>query len=114
MSNAHRNSKEQQAAEPVILDALKSRLLSQENLNVSFENAPSEWKIQLDGYCANPAILVEVWAHIGVPIGAQSDKVLKDCCKLLYAEKLAGQECRKIIAVGCTQAIGFLQGKSLS
>ena len=38
--------------------------------------------VEVDGYSADPPVLVEAWAHQGPPKGGQRNKVLADALKL--------------------------------
>jgi hypothetical protein len=89
------SSAEQRAAETTMLD-----LLGRE-LGVAFEKrrlvAEGGAWTEVDGYSAEPPILVEAWAHQGPPKSAQKAKVLTDALKLAWAEATFLPGARKIL-----------------
>ena len=105
------DSPEQRAAELVMLAILSAELqlrLAKKRL-VHREGAWAE----LDGWCADPPTLVEVWAHQGIPKSAQKGKVMTDALKLLWAEATfypAGA--RKILLLSDPAAAAHFRGSS--
>lgn len=78
------SSAEQTAAEVVMLKALGQELsvtLAKKRL-VAVDGAWTE----VDGVSYEPATLVEVWAHQGLPKSAQKAKVMTDALKLVWVE----------------------------
>lgn len=66
--------------------------------------------LELDGFCdAECPICVEIWAHQGKAKSAQKDKVMKDMCKLLLAEKKLGKPCCKVFVVADQDAVSHLK-----
>jgi hypothetical protein len=59
---------------------------------------------ELDGYSADPPILVEAWAHQSPPKAAQKAKVLTDALKLTWAEATFLPGARKILLFSDEQA----------
>jgi hypothetical protein len=78
------DSPEQRAAESVMLGALSAELqvrLAKKRM----VHAEGAWA-ELDGWSHDPPILVEVWAHQGIPKSAQKAKVMTDALKMLWVE----------------------------
>jgi hypothetical protein len=78
------DSPEQRAAESVMLGALSAELqvrLAKKRM----VHADGAWA-ELDGWSHDPPILVEVWAHQGIPKSAQKAKVMTDALKMLWVE----------------------------
>ena len=53
--------------------------------------------LELDGYCADPLVICEAWAHQGQPKSAQKMKVMNDAMKLLAARRVVGDDARAIL-----------------
>jgi hypothetical protein len=107
MSNHPGNSHEQRQAEPLMLTLLEVRLgikLEKHRLHT-----PGGARIQLDGWCEEPLVLCESWAHQGLAKPAQSAKVMRDALKLIFAERVLGKPARKILLFGCGEAASCLQ-----
>ncbi|MDP3983876.1 MAG: hypothetical protein Q8Q52_02570, partial [Acidimicrobiia bacterium] len=70
-------------------------------------------RAEVDGFSASPPVLVEVWAHIGVPKSAQKHKVLADALKLVWIDRryLASRS-RKVILFADAAAAAHFQGRS--
>jgi hypothetical protein len=76
------NSREQRNAERVMLDVLGRQLgLALEPATIT---APSGARVEIDGNDADRTLLVECWAHQGLPKSAQRNKVLSDALKLTW------------------------------
>lgn len=78
------DSPEQRAAESVMLGTLSAELqvrLAKKRM----VHAEGAWA-ELDGWSHDPPILVEVWAHQGIPKSAQKAKVMTDALKMLWVE----------------------------
>ncbi len=105
------DSQEQRAAEAVLLGQLGTRL----QLRLAGHRFGDEdgLRAEVDGFSESPAVLVEVWAHIGVPKSAQKHKVLADALKLVWIDRryLGGQS-RKIILFADAAAVAHFQGRS--
>jgi hypothetical protein len=82
------DSAEQREAENAIIRALSLKL-KVNLLPKRIELKPAGW-LMVDGFCEDPLIACEAWAHIGPPKAAQLAKVMKDALKLLYVKKLLG------------------------
>jgi hypothetical protein len=93
---ARGGSGEQRRAEAAMLEALGSELgiaLAKQRL----VRAEGEW-VEIDGISTDPPLLVEAWAHQGVPKPAQKSKVLTDAFKLVWADAVFfGGAARKIL-----------------
>jgi hypothetical protein len=89
------SSQEQRAAETTMLELLGR------DLGVTFEKrrlvADGGAWAEVDGYSADPPVLVEAWAHQGPPKSAQKAKVLTDALKLAWAEATFSPGARKIL-----------------
>ena len=67
--------------------------------------------LRLDGYAAgSPAVLVEIFAHVGASKAGQRRKIVNDMAKLVLAERLLDVPCRKLIAVIDHAAIAHFEG----
>lgn len=76
------NSREQQQAEKVMIQALSERpgfVLTTQSISL-----PDGSRIVVDGASGSPPVLCEAWAHIGRPKGSQTKKVLTDALKLAF------------------------------
>lgn len=79
------DSSEQREAEAWLINALAEELcISLTKQKWVLDNGS---RIELDGFCATPLVLCEVWAHIGPPKSAQKHKVMMDALKLLFANE---------------------------
>lgn len=87
-------SNEQQQAETILIQAISNEI--KVNL-VHGHPLTDETHITVDGYCVEPAIICEAWAHIGPPKSAHKQKVMTDAFKMLYIEKAVGKSFRKIL-----------------
>ena len=68
--------------------------------------------IQIDGFSANGRILCEVYAHVGILRGSQSDKIAADILKLNLAAGRKGGRWRKILLFADESACKLLRGSS--
>lgn len=76
------SSAEQRAAERVMLDLLSARIGAP--LDPARIALPSGTRVEVDGADPERTILVECWAHQGLPKGGQKHKVLTDALKLTW------------------------------
>jgi len=53
--------------------------------------------IRVDGYSVRPAVVCEVWAHVGAPRGSQPSKIMEDALKMLFLEKHERRTFRKVL-----------------
>ena len=67
---------------------------------------------ELDGFCENPLIFCEAWAHQGPPKSAQTKKIMGDAFKLIFAEKHFGKNARKILLFADERASKPFRGNS--
>ncbi|MDD9965550.1 MAG: hypothetical protein OXR73_04945 [Myxococcales bacterium] len=96
----------QLAAEAQIRTALARKL------NLVFEAQPRALDgLRLDAYSPGPPhVLVEIFARIGRSKPGQVKKLSRDMAKLLLAEhRLAGEPCRKVIAVMDRAAVAHFE-----
>src|SRR5687768_15676625 len=96
------DSREQRAAESLMLSLLEGTLglrLVPHRLRT-----PGGATVQLDGWCSDPLVLCEAWAHQGLAKSAQSAKVMRDAFKLAFAERTIGRPARKILLFACSDA----------
>ena len=104
------DSLEQREAEGVAI-----RLLG-EKLGVNLEKRrillPEGGRIELDGACDDPPILVEAWAHQGPPKPAQKAKVMTDAAKLLFAARLLKTDPRLVLALTDRGAAAHFIGRT--
>ena len=105
------DSQEQRGAEVVMLSQLSSRIHAR--LASHRFGTEDGLRVEVDGFSETPPVLVEIWAHIGVPKGGQKHKVLADALKLVWIDRkyLAGRA-RKIILFADSVAIGHFQRRS--
>ncbi len=70
--------------------------------------------IEFDGFCAEPPILAEAWAHQGSPKPAQKNKVMADALKMVWgaAALFPGRRVRKILALSDSRAAAHFRGRS--
>ena len=70
--------------------------------------------VTVDGFSADPAVLVEAWAHQGAPKPAQRAKVTSDVLKLLWIERevFGGGPTRKVLVLSDDRAAARLVGSS--
>ena len=69
--------------------------------------------MQPDFYSAEDKVVGEIFAHIGKPKKAQSNKIANDILKMLLLEKTTGKHYRKIIVVCDIEEQKSLEGKSV-
>ena len=104
----------QQAAEKELLDNFKEKYKAGESSFVF----PQDFPVEIDGIYENnngKLMLVEVYAHQGHLIGAQTDKICTDILKLITAQKKKDKNGRKAelyILLACKEAEKHLRGKS--
>ena len=70
--------------------------------------------VTVDGFSAEPAVLVEAWAHQGAPKPAQRAKVTSDVLKLLWIERevFGGGPTRKVLVLSDERAAAHFVGGS--
>ena len=68
--------------------------------------------IQPDFYSTEPAIIGEIFSHIGKPKKSQDNKISNDILKMLLLEKVTGKTYKKIIVVCDVAEKKKLEGKS--
>jgi len=100
----------QQEAERIILGELGRHLganLEPRRIHLS----DGAW-VYVDGYNADPLILVEAWAHQGRPKAAQRNKVLGDALKLQHVAADLGTAARLILCFADPAAAAPFTGTS--
>ena len=104
------DSSEQRDAEEELLKEL-SKELGVNLTKKKFSLNGGSW-IEVDGFCKDPLVLCEAWAHIGPPKSAQKNKVMTDAFKLLFASKLVKDNGKCILLFADHGAAAHFQGKS--
>ena len=104
------DSSEQREAEEWLLKEL-SKELDVNLIKKKFSLDGGSW-IEVDGFCKDPLVLCEAWAHIGPPKSAQKNKVMTDAFKLLFASKLVKGNGKCILLFADHDAAAHFQGKS--
>jgi hypothetical protein len=100
----------QQEAEHVILDQLGRHLgVALEPRRIHLTDGA--W-VDVDGYHADPLILVEAWAHQGRPKAAQRNKVLGDALKLHHVAADLDAPARLILCFADSAAAAPFTGAS--
>jgi hypothetical protein len=69
-------------------------------------------RVEIDGVCNDPPILVEVWAHQGPPKPAQRNKVLADALKLAYVRDTLENHYRTVLCFTDESAVAPFRGTS--
>jgi hypothetical protein len=106
-----RNSKEQQEAEKWLISALSKELNC--HLNKKRIDLNNGTWLEVDGFSAHPPVICEAWAHIGIPLSAQKNKVMADALKLIFVNNLVNKRKNKLILLfGDSKAAGHFKGKS--
>lgn len=104
------DSSEQRDAEAILLAALGERL------GVPLAPArvflPDGSYVDVDGLGADPAVLVEAWAHQGSPKSAQRNKVLADALKLVHVASQLPVPHRKVLCLSDEEAARPFVGRS--
>lgn len=107
MTAHNSDSAAQRHAEAYMLRSLE------ESLGATFsESSISGMTVKPDGVDQKRKIVVEVFARIGKLKSAQTHKVQADILKLVFIEKITGEQWRKIICFACPEAAAALQGQS--
>ena len=112
--NPH-SSDEQQKAERVIFDKLRSILGIDElkpNMRLALRQAPST-HIEPDFYSEEQAVIGEIYAHMGKLKPSQGDKVASDMLKMLLYERDCGRALDKYIVVCSEDVEKQLLGSSI-
>jgi len=104
------DSSEQREAEEWLLKEL-SKELGVNLTKKKFSLDGGTW-IEVDGFCKDPLVLCEAWAHIGPPKSAQKNKVMTDAFKLLFASKRVKGNGKCILLFADHDAAAHFQGKS--
>ncbi len=104
------DSSEQRDAEEELLKELSKELGV--NLTKKKFSLNGESQIELDGFCKDPLVLCEAWAHIGPPKSAQKNKVMTDALKLIFTNKLFKGKGKCILLFADHGAAAHFQGKS--
>jgi hypothetical protein len=104
------DSGEQQQAEMVIADLLEKslELCLERNKRLDFNNS----YVDVDLFCESPAIVAEIYAHIGRLKVAQFNKLATDAFKMLYIERMTSKSFRKMIVVCDGEVFASLNGGS--
>jgi hypothetical protein len=69
-------------------------------------------RMDIDGACAEPLVLVEAWAHQGRAKSAQRHKLAMDAFKLTTARHALGEHARLILLVSDEAAVSHAVGSS--
>ena len=104
------DSSVQRAAETMMLDTLAQLLgvpLVSERIYL-----PDGSRVEIDGFSAQPPVLVEAWAHQGPPKAAQRNKVLGDALKLLHVSAMLDGGHRRILCFSDSAAAWPFTGRS--
>jgi hypothetical protein len=98
------------AAEGVAMKLLGERL----GVHLAPRRVPLEGggRLELDGACENPPILVEAWAHQGAPKAAQKAKIMTDAMRLLLASRTLRTEPKLILLLTDRESGSALMGRS--
>ena len=106
----------QREAEEVLVKDTETQLqeeLRNPGIHLEREFAPKGVDARIDGYCHEPPIMCEVWAHQGKPKGSQYSKVMADALKMLFVERDQDRDFRKILVFAHEDARRpFQDGKS--
>jgi hypothetical protein len=103
------DSREPRDAEAYLIDGFAERngLI----LDPGDHRFPDGTLVRLDGFSADPPVLVEAWAHLGPPKSAQKHKVMTDALKLVWAEAVILPGARKVLVLADDAAARhFLSG----
>jgi len=95
------DSSVQQEAERWLISSLSRKL--------DVQLVKKKWTVgqshmEVDGYCPDPLILCEAWAHIGKPKPAQKYKIMNDAFKLLFIQRHTRRKHRRILLFACPDA----------
>ena len=100
------DSSEQRAAETLLIATLSKRLGVQ--LIPKRYSLPEGGRLEFDGWCENPPIICEAWAHIGPAKSAQKNKLAADALKLVFAARFMAQGTRRILILADRAAASHL------
>jgi hypothetical protein len=104
------DSSEQREAEPVVLEALSTRL--RVRLVPKRVSLPDGAWCEIFGFSEEPPILAEVCVHQGPLKGGQKRKLMADVFKMLFVEKTLRRECRKVMVLADTEAAAFFSTRA--
>lgn len=104
------DSAEQRYAESLVIEGVAKRegcRLTKARLTIH------EATVEVDGLCEDPPVLVEAWAHQGLPKPAQKAKVMTDALRLTWIERVRFPGgATKILALGDELAASHFVGTS--
>lgn len=104
------DSSEQKAAESIAMKLLGERLgVELAPLRVPLEGGG---RLELDGACESPPVLVEAWAHQGPPKAAQKAKVMTDAMRLLLAARTLATNPKLVLLLTDQEAAAHFTGRS--